>query len=153
MTNYEAPKVLLTNSGEGPYGNSGAPDPNDPIAYVTWTNHDGGSHSDLKFTITNLIFKTSLTATFTWKGKGKILSWTSKSVSDGVEVTMNDGVFVFTARLKNNSNETIECTFQATFDDMGDTTITGGYVGSYYKGHGQGYLGIASEFDIKVNAV
>lgn len=141
MTNYEAPKVLLTNSGEGPYGNSGAPDPDEPYGYVIWDNNDGGSHSDLHFYIENLKKKYFLSATLTWQGKGDIISFYSINGSDGVTVTPGTNQLTISANLKGNDNEKVGVGFSAIFNKMGDVEVTEGYSGSYFKGYQQGYTG------------
>ena len=155
MTNYEAPKVLLTNSGEGPYGNSGAPDPNAPEASVRWDNHNSGSHSDLYLDIIHLRFKTHLTATLTWIGKGKIIS------IGGFSGRYNTADFypleqkiVFTANVNPNSDESLTFGFDnVVFNKRGDDDNVGdGYQGSYFEGNGVGYKGIASEFSIRIDA-
>ena len=155
MTNYEAPKVLLTNSGEGPFGNSGPSDPNAPEASVRWDNHNSGSHSDLYLDIIHLRNKYHLTATLTWNGKGRILAVGGFS---GKYKTANfyeyEQKIVFTADLNGNGDENITFGFDnVVFNKRGDDDNVGdGYRGSYFEGQGVGYKGIASEFSIRIDA-
>lgn len=153
MTNYEAPKVLLTNSGEGPYGNSGAPDPNVPTATIVWTNHNSGSHSDLEIKVRVPYVAEKLVVKATWNGKGNITSIGGYGFDPNMATW--DGKTLTIIRYGHiNKDEGISLSFNnVVFDSTGDDHNTDIWKGSYYEGQKPELLGLpAYEFLLDVSA-
>lgn len=154
MTNYEAPKVLLTGSGDGGFNNSGAPDPNAPVATIKWTNHNSGSHSDLEILVKVPEGGEKLTVKATWNGNGNITSIggygfdSSMATWDGKTLTIVRNQHI-------NPGENISLTFNnVVFDSTGDNHNTDEHKGSYYEGQRQDNLGLpAYEFLLDVSVI
>ena len=158
MTNYEAPKVLLTNSGEGPFGNSGPSDPYAPTATIVWTNHNSGSHSDLEIIVHTVVACEQIMVTATWNGKGNILGigfYGSEYFADPTITHDFDGKTVtFIKKTHINANENISFSFNnVVFDSTGDDHNTSVHKGSYYEGEKPENHGLpAYEFILNVYA-
>ena len=136
MSEYVRPVIIESNEMfEGVYALDSGLIPR-AHAWVTWDNHNSGSHSDLSawVQIDNTTGGSYIKVTVTFVGRGSIIRVGGSGLPSDTTMTVSGNSIVFIRNASFNPNEKFQFNFNnVEFSDTGDDHDTSEHKGSYYE--------------------